>query len=46
MVGTEAVNLEAGESARLITDQPHSYFAAGNEPAVFTMAVLEQGGQR
>lgn len=45
-VGTEALTLKAGESARLTTDQPHSYFAAGGEPAVFTMAVLEHGAQR
>jgi transcriptional regulator with XRE-family HTH domain len=45
-VGTQALTLNAGESARLITDQPHSYVAAGEEPAVFTMAVLEQGAQR
>lgn len=45
-VGTETLTLNAGESARLITDQPHSYVAAGNEPAIFTMAVLEQGAQR
>lgn len=45
-VGTETLILTAGESARLITDQPHSYVAAGDEPAVFTMAVLEHGAQR
>lgn len=45
-VGTETLVLRAGESARLITDQPHSYVAAGNEPAVFSMAVLEQGAPR
>lgn len=45
-VGTETLILKAGESARLLTDQPHSYVAAGDEPAVFTMAVLEQGAQR
>lgn len=45
-VGTETLTLKAGESARLITDQPHSYFAAGRKPAVFTMAVLEHGAQR
>lgn len=45
-VGTKSLILKAGESARLITDQPHSYVAAGDEPAVFTMAVLEQGAQR
>ncbi len=45
-VGTETLTLKAGESARLITDQLHSYFAASNEPAVFMMAVLEHGAQR
>ena len=45
-VGTETLILKAGESARLITDRPHSYVAASDEPAVFTMAVLEQGPQR
>lgn len=44
-VGTEVLILTAGESARLTTDRPHSYSAAGDEPAVFTMAVLEQGAQ-
>lgn len=42
-VGNEVLTLSAGESARLITDQPHSYVAAGDVPAVFTMAVLEYG---
>jgi transcriptional regulator with XRE-family HTH domain len=42
-VGNEALTLSAGESARLITDQPHSYVAAGDVPVVFTMAVLEYG---
>lgn len=45
-VGTETLILTAGESARLITDQPHSYVATGDKPAVFTMAVLEHGAQR
>lgn len=45
-VGTETLVLRAGESASLITDQPHSYVAAGNEPAVFSMAVLELGAPR
>lgn len=45
-VGSETLVLTAGESARLTTDQPHSYVAAGDEPAVFTMAVLEYGEQR
>lgn len=45
-VGKQTLVLRAGESARLITDQPHSYVAAGDEPAVFTMAVLEQGAPR
>lgn len=45
-VGMEALTLNSGESARLVTDQPHSYVAAGDEPAVFTMAVLEHGAQQ
>lgn len=45
-VGMEALTLNAGESARLTTDQPHSYVAAGSSPAVFTMAVLEHGAQQ
>jgi transcriptional regulator with XRE-family HTH domain len=45
-VGTETLILKAGESARLTTDQPHSYVAAGDVPVVFTMAVLEHGAQR
>jgi len=45
-VGTETLTLKAGESARLMTDRPHSYVSAGDEPAVFTMAVLEHGAQR
>ena len=45
-VGMETLTLNAGESARLSTDQPHSYVAAGDEPAIFTMAVLEHGMRR
>ncbi|BCH05197.1 XRE family transcriptional regulator (plasmid) [Mesorhizobium sp. 131-2-5] len=45
-VGSEEIVLDAGESARLVTDQPHSYAAASNVPAHFSMAVLERGGQR
>lgn len=44
-IGGETIVLATGESARLVTDQPHSYEAADDEPAVFTMAVLERGGQ-
>ena len=43
-VGAETLILNAGEGARLVTDQEHSYAAAGNRPARFTMAVLERGG--
>ncbi|MGX9394014.1 helix-turn-helix domain-containing protein (plasmid) [Nitrobacteraceae bacterium UC4446_H13] len=41
-VGTESMTLNAGESARLVTDQPHSYAATTDEPAHFSMAVLER----
>lgn len=43
-VGSDVMVLRAGEAGRLVTDQPHSYAAEGDEPAVFTMAVLEYGG--
>ncbi|MER9138446.1 helix-turn-helix domain-containing protein [Mesorhizobium sp. M0830] len=46
VVGTHVVILSEGESARLVTDQPHSYAAASDVPAHFSMAVLERGGQR
>lgn len=46
MVGGHTVTLGQGESARLVTDQPHSYAAASDVPAHFSMAVLERGGQR
>ncbi|MER9006418.1 XRE family transcriptional regulator [Mesorhizobium sp. M0862] len=46
VVGTHAVIISEGESARLVTDQPHSYAAASDVPAHFSMAVLERGGQR
>ncbi|MER8524484.1 helix-turn-helix domain-containing protein [Mesorhizobium sp. M1088] len=46
VVGTHAVILSQGESVRLVTDQPHSYAAASDAPAHFSMAVLEGGGQR
>ncbi|MER9134795.1 XRE family transcriptional regulator [Mesorhizobium sp. M0830] len=46
VVGTHAVILSQGESARLVTDQPHTYAAASDVPAHFSMAVLERGGQR
>lgn len=45
-VGAETQTLRAGENARLTADQAHSYFAADDEPAVFSMAVLEQGAPR
>lgn len=45
-VGSDEIILNAGESARLVTDQPHSYAAASDVPAHFSMAVLERGGQR
>jgi transcriptional regulator with XRE-family HTH domain len=43
-VGRETLSLKSGEAARLITDQPHSYAAAGDQQVTFTMAVLERGG--
>ncbi|MBM7049267.1 helix-turn-helix domain-containing protein [Rhizobium lusitanum] len=43
-VGAETLILSAGEGARLVTDQEHSYAAAGDLPARFSMAVLERGG--
>ncbi|MER9950513.1 XRE family transcriptional regulator [Mesorhizobium sp. M0047] len=46
LVGTHAVILSQGESARLVTDQPHTYAAVSDVPAHFSMAVLERGGQR
>ncbi|MER9731940.1 MULTISPECIES: XRE family transcriptional regulator [unclassified Mesorhizobium] len=46
VVGTHVEILSEGESARLVTDQPHSYAAASDVPAHFTMAVLERGGHR
>ncbi|MER9170706.1 XRE family transcriptional regulator [Mesorhizobium australicum] len=46
VVGAHVVILSEGESARLVTDQPHSYAAASDVPAHFTMAVLERGGHR
>ncbi|MER8753408.1 helix-turn-helix domain-containing protein [Mesorhizobium sp. M1050] len=46
VVGTHAVILSQGESARLVTDQPHSYAAASDVPVHFSMAVLERGGRR
>lgn len=42
-VGEETIILQAGESARLVTDQAHSYAAAADQPAQFSMAVLERG---
>lgn len=42
-VGRETLILKSGEAARLVTDQAHTYAAAGERPVMFTMAVLEQG---
>ncbi|WP_192246799.1 helix-turn-helix domain-containing protein [Mesorhizobium silamurunense] len=42
-VGSETMTLQAGEAARLVTDQPHSYAAADDQPVSFSMAVLERG---
>ena len=41
-VGADVLTLRAGEAARLVADQPHSYAAVGDEPVAFTMAVLER----
>jgi transcriptional regulator with XRE-family HTH domain len=41
-VGSETMILRAGESARLVTDQPHAYAAASDQPVCFSMAVLEE----
>ncbi|MER9169322.1 cupin domain-containing protein [Mesorhizobium australicum] len=41
-VGSETMVLQAGEAARLLTDQPHSYAAAGDHAVSFSMAVLER----
>ncbi|MET3792925.1 helix-turn-helix domain-containing protein [Aquamicrobium terrae] len=46
IVGAESIILKAGESARLVTDQAHAYAADDDQPVFFTIAVLEQGGQR
>lgn len=40
-VGQDKILLRPGEAARLITDCPHFYAAEGDEPARFTMSVLE-----
>ncbi|ANT54702.1 MULTISPECIES: helix-turn-helix domain-containing protein [Mesorhizobium] len=42
-VGSETIILQAGEAARLLTDQPHSYAAADDHAVSFSMAVLERG---
>lgn len=42
-VGEDIIQLASGETARLRTDHQHSYRAIGQEPAQFTMAVLEKG---
>jgi transcriptional regulator with XRE-family HTH domain len=41
-VGSDSMRLGAGETARLRTDQTHSYRAIGREGTQFTMAVLER----
>ncbi|MER9793898.1 cupin domain-containing protein [Mesorhizobium sp. M0213] len=41
-VGSETMILQAGEAARLLTDQPHSYAAADDHAVAFSMAVLER----
>ena len=41
-VGSDSVKLKAGESARLRTDQAHSYRSNGKASVNFTMAVLER----
>jgi len=41
-VGSDELRLNPGETARLRTDQPHSYSAIGNGSVYFTMAVLER----
>ncbi|PBC00715.1 XRE family transcriptional regulator [Mesorhizobium sp. WSM3860] len=46
VVGRESTVLAEGESAHLITDQPHSYIGTADVWTRFTMAVLERGGQR
>jgi len=42
-VGSETMTLQAGEAARLVTDQLHSYAAADSQAVSFSMAVLERG---
>lgn len=42
-VGKETILLKAGEAARLVTDQAHTYEPAGSRAVSFSMAVLEQG---
>lgn len=42
IVGEDVIRLASGETARLRTDQPHSYQAISRIPARFTMAVLEK----
>lgn len=43
-VGDDRVTVESGAAARLSGDRAHSYAALGNDPALFTMAVLERTG--
>jgi transcriptional regulator with XRE-family HTH domain len=42
-VGDESIVLGSGQSARLITDKPHSYAASKSHSVSFSMAVLEKG---
>jgi transcriptional regulator with XRE-family HTH domain len=42
-VGDLSMTLNAGEAVRLLTDQPHSYACAVDNPVSFTMSVLERG---
>ncbi|WP_352809464.1 cupin domain-containing protein [Mesorhizobium sp. M0614] len=41
-VGSGTMTLQAGQAARFVTDQPHSYAAADDQPVSFSMAVLER----
>lgn len=42
-VEAETSIVKSGTAVRLVTDRPHSYAVAGDEPVEFTMAVLEFG---
>ena len=41
-VGSDSIRLNAGETARLRTDQTHSYRSIGQDATRFTMSVLER----